>query len=265
MEASATTFSTLLYDVDADGVATVTINRPDQLNALSRRVLGELAAAFRQARADEGVVGVVVTGAGERAFAAGADIAEFAEMDAVEGYRLALRGQALLASIEALPKPVVAAVNGFALGGGCELAMACHLRVASEAAQFGLPEVGLGLIPGYGGTQRLPRLVGRGVATEMILTGERMPAERALAVGLVNRVVPAAEVVEAAKVLVRTIASKAPIAVSMAMQALRAADLPLPQGLQQEAALFGQCCATEDFGEGVAAFLNRRKPEFTGR
>ncbi len=265
MEPAAPTFSTLLYDVDADGVATVTLNRPDQLNALSQRVLAELASAFRQARADDAVRGVVLTGAGEKAFAAGADISEFEAMESLEGHRFALRGQGVLTSIEGMAKPVVAAVNGFALGGGCELAMACHLRVASEAAQFGLPEVGLGLIPGYGGTQRLPRLVGRGVATEMILTGERISAERALQTGLVNRVVPAAELIEAAKGLVKTISNKGPVAVAMALQALRAADLPLPQGLSQEAALFGQCCATEDFGEGVTAFLSRRKPEFVGR
>jgi enoyl-CoA hydratase len=262
MEAPA--FSTLLYDVDAEGVATITLNREKQLNALNQRLLAELSAAFRQARADD-VVGVVVTGAGEKAFAAGADIAEFTELDALGGHRLSVRGQALMATIESLPKPVVAAVNGFALGGGCELALACHLRVASEHAQFGLPEVNLGLIPGYGGTQRLPRLVGRGIATEMVLTGDRVSAQRAYEVGLVNRVVPAAELLETARALVRTIAGKAPVAVAMALQALRAADLPLPQGLNQEAALFGQCCATEDFGEGVTAFLNRRKPEFTGR
>src|SRR5690606_12389284 len=151
-------FSALLYEVDADGVATVTINRPDQLNALSRRTVAELGQAFRQARADDAVRGVVLTGAGEKAFAAGADIAEFSEMDPIEGHRFALAGQAVFNQIEAMPKPVVAAVNGFALGGGCELAMACHLRVASEAAQFGQPEVNLGLIAGYGGTQRLPRL-----------------------------------------------------------------------------------------------------------
>src|SRR5690606_7685030 len=160
---------------------------------------------------------------------------------------------------------VVAAVNGFALGGGCELAMACHLRVASEKAQFGQPEVNLGLIPGYGGTQRLPRLVGRGVAAELLLTGDRISAQRAYEIGLVNRVATPEALLAVAKERVTTIAAKAPVAVAMALQALRAADLPLPQGLQQEAALFGQCCATEDFVEGVGAFLNRRTPEFAGR
>ncbi len=264
MEAGSS-FATLLYDVDDEGVATITLNREKQLNALNAQLLGDLAGAFRQARADEAVRGVVLTGAGEKAFAAGADIAEFAEMDALDGHRLSARGQGLFNTIEAMPKPVVAAVNGFALGGGCELAMACHLRVASETAQFGLPEVKLGLIPGYGGTQRLPRLVGRGIATEMILTADYVPAQRAYETGLVNRVVAPGELLETARALVRSIAQKSPVAVAMALQAIRAADLPLPQGLAQEAALFGQCCSTEDFGEGVAAFLSRRKPEFTGR
>ena len=258
-------FQTLLYDVDDEGVATVTLNRPDALNALSQRLVGELAAAFRAARADAAVRGIVLTGAGDKAFAAGADIAEFAGMEPLEAHRFATRGQAVFTQIETTAKPVVAAVNGFALGGGCELAMACHLRVASDTAQFGQPEVQLGLIAGYGGTQRLPRLVGRGIATEMLLTGERVSAQRAYETGLVNRVVPAGEVLAVARELVLKIASKAPVAVAMTLQALRAADLPLPQGLQQEAALFAQCAATEDFVEGVGAFLGRQTPEFQGR
>ena len=258
-------FQTLLYDVDDDGVAVVTLNRPDALNALSQRLIAELAAAFRAARTDAAVRGVVVTGAGEKAFAAGADIAEFAEMDSLTAHRFATRGQGVMTQIETMSKPVVAAVNGFALGGGCELAMACHLRVASESAQFGQPEVQLGLIAGYGGTQRLPRLVGRGIAAEMLLTGDRISAQRAYETGLVNRVVPADELIQTAREFVLKIASKAPVAVAMTLQALRAADLPLPQGLQQEAALFAQCVATEDFVEGVGAFLNRQTPEFQGR
>ncbi len=257
-------FTSLLYEVDDAGVAVITLNRPDQLNALNARLISELGRAFRQARNDEAVRGVVITGAGEKAFAAGADIAEFAEMDSLGGHRLSVRGQALLTSIESMPKPVIAAVNGFALGGGCELALACHLRVANQREQFGLPEVGLGLIPGYGGTQRLPRLVGRGIATELILTGERVPAQRAYEIGLVNRVVDADEV-GAAKALVETIAGKAPVAVAMALTALRASELPMANGLAQEAALFAQCCATDDFVEGVSAFLSRRTPEFQGR
>jgi enoyl-CoA hydratase len=258
-------FQTLLYDADADGVATITLNRPEALNALSQRTVAELGQAFRAARQDAAVKGVVLTGAGEKAFAAGADISEFDGMEPLEAHRFALRGQAVFSQIESMAKPVVAAVNGFALGGGCELAMACHLRVAAETAQFGQPEVGLGLIAGYGGTQRLPRLVGRGLATEILLTGDRVPAQRAYEIGLVNRVVPAAELLDTARALVLTIAAKAPVAVAMTLQALRAADLPLPQGLQQEAALFAQCVATDDFMEGVGAFLNREKPTFQGR
>jgi enoyl-CoA hydratase len=257
--------STLLYDVDADGVCTITLNRPDKLNAINGRVLSDLQRAFRRARTDDAVRGVILTGSGDRAFAAGADIGQFAGLDAINGHRFALRGQAVLSAIEAMAKPVVAAVNGFALGGGCELALACHLRVASETAQFGLPEVSLGLIPGYGGTQRLPRVVGRGIATEMILTGDRIPAQRAYEVGLVNRVTAADALLPTARELVLSIASKAPVAVAMALQAIRATDLPQPQGLQTEAALFGQVCATQDFEEGISAFLNKRKPEFEGR
>ena len=257
-------FQTLRTETDADGVLLITLDRPDALNALSQRLVAELGRAMRLARQDD-VRGVVITGAGEKAFAAGADISEFAGMEPLDAHRFAARGQAVFSSIESSPKPVVAAVNGFALGGGCELAMACHLRVASETAQFGQPEVKLGLIAGYGGTQRLPRLVGRGIATEILLTGDYVPAQRAYEIGLVNRVVAPADVVETARQLVLTIAAKAPVAVAMTLQALRAADLPLPQGLSQEAALFAQCAATEDFGEGVMAFLNRETPQFTGR
>ncbi|NNF57168.1 MAG: enoyl-CoA hydratase, partial [Rhodothermaceae bacterium] len=221
-------FDTLLYDVDADGVATITLNRPDALNALSIQVVSELSRAFRQARADAAVRGVILTGAGEKAFAAGADISEFAGMDALDGHRFALRGQGVFNQIEQMAKPVVAAVNGYALGGGCELAMACHLRVASDNAQFGQPEVNLGLIPGYGGTQRLPRLVGRGIATELMLTGDRVTAQRAYEIGLVNRVVASEALQTTAKEMIQTIASKAPVAVAMTLQAIRAADLPLP-------------------------------------
>ncbi len=257
-------FQTIQTDIDADGVLTLTLDRPDALNALSQRLVAELSKAMRMARQPD-VRGVVITGAGEKAFAAGADISEFAGMEPLDAHRFAARGQAVFTAIENTPKPVVAAVNGFALGGGCELAMACHLRVATEAAQFGQPEVQLGLIAGFGGTQRLPRLVGRGIAAEMLLTGDRISAQRAYEVGLVNRVVPAADLIETARQLVLTIASKAPVAVAMTLQALRAAELPMPQGLQQEAALFAQCAATEDFGEGVMAFLNRETPDFTGR
>ncbi len=257
-------FETLLYEID-DSIAVITINRPDKLNALNARVIQELSQAFHQARSDNAVKGVVLTGTGQKSFVAGADIQQFPDLDALEGHRFALRGQAVFNRIEELPKPVVAAVNGYALGGGCELALACHLRVASENASFGQPEVSLGIIPGFGGTQRLPRLVGRGIATELILTGERIGAQRAYEIGLVNRVVPLGKLLETAKELVATIAAKAPLAVGMALQALRASDLPQHEGLRYEAALFGQTCATADFQEGVAAFLERRKAAFKGK
>ena len=257
-------FQTLRTETDADGVLVVTLDRPDRLNAPSQRLVAELGKALRLARADD-VRGVVITGAGEKAFAAGADISEFAEMEPLQAHRFALRGQAVFNQIEGMGKPVVAAVNGFALGGGCELACACHLRVASETAQFGQPEVQLGLIAGFGGTQRLPRLVGRGVATEILLTAERISAQRAYEIGLVNKVVPASELLDAARSYVTTIASKAPVAVAMTLQAVRAADLPLAQGLAHEAALFAQCAATDDFMEGVGAFLSRETPAFQGR
>ncbi len=257
-------FDTLLYEVDADGTALITINRPDKLNALNTAVIADLDAAFGQAAADDAVRGVVLTGAGPKSFVAGADIRQFTDLEASSGRHFALRGQAVFNRIEAMEKPVVAAVNGFALGGGCELAMACHLRVAAENAAFGQPEVNLGLIPGYGGTQRLPRLVGRGRATELILTGDRIDARRAFEIGLVNRVVPAEALIETAKDLVRTIAAKAPRAVALSLEALRASDLDLARGLTYEATLFGQACATDDFTEGVAAFLERRPAAFKG-
>ncbi|MFQ5570469.1 MAG: enoyl-CoA hydratase/isomerase family protein [Rhodothermales bacterium] len=255
---------TLLYEIEGE-IAVITINRPDKLNALNTTVIAELDQCFRQARSDRAVKGVILTGAGEKSFVAGADIQQFPDLDALQGHRFALRGQAVFTRIEDMPKPVVAAVNGFALGGGCELAMACHLRIASDNASFGQPEVNLGILPGYGGTQRLPRLVGRGIATELILTGARISAQRAYEIGLVNHVVPLADLLETAREMVATIASKAPLAVSMALEALRASDLPQHEGLRHEAALFGQVCASEDFKEGVAAFLERRKATFKGQ
>lgn len=252
------------YDVD-DGIAVITLNRPDKLNALSREVLDELEDCFVAIGRDDAVKGVILTGAGEKAFAAGADIAQFKSMGAMEGHRFALRGQAVFNRIESLPKPVIAAVNGFALGGGSELALSCHLRTASETATFGQPEVNLGIIPGYGATQRLPRLVGLGRATELILTGDKISASRALEIGLVNRVFSGEQLLDGTKDLLRTILSKAPAAIGLALEALHSSDIPLHEGLRHEATLFGQCCATEDFVEGVGAFLERRKPEFKGR
>lgn len=258
-------FDTLTYAQEDGGIAVVTVNRPDKLNALSAGVMADLEACFRRLAGDEAVRAVVLTGAGDKAFVAGADISQFPSLTPLSAQRFARAGQAVFDRIEGLGKPVVAAVNGFALGGGCELALACHLRVAAEHAQFGQPEVNLGLIPGYGGTQRLARVVGRGLAAELILTGNRITAQRAYEIGLVNRVVPGDALQAAALELARTVAEKSPVAVRLALEALRAADLPLAEGQRHEATLFGQAAASEDFREGVAAFLERRAARFSGR
>ncbi len=258
-------FSTLQYEIDADGTAVITIDREDRLNALDADIINDLDECFRQARVDERVKGIILTGKGEKAFVAGADIRQFSDLDPLAAQRFAVRGQAVFNRIEEMPVPVIAAVNGFALGGGCELALACHIRVASDNARFGQPEVNLGIIPGYGGTQRLPRLVGKGVATELILTGAMITADRAYAIGLVNSVVEQEGLLDAAREMIKTISSKAPVAVAFCLEALRASDLPLRQGLRHEAALFGQACATADFKEGVSAFLEKRQADFTGK
>ncbi len=258
------TFKTLLYTCDENGISIVTINRPDKLNALNEQVMDDLSACFTQIAEDDTVRGVILTGAGEKSFVAGADIKQFTQLDAESGYRFALRGQAVFNQIEQLTKPVVAAVNGFALGGGCELAIACHLRIASQNAVFGQPEVNLGILPGYGGTQRLPRLIGRGRAMEMILTGAHIDAARAYDIGLANAVTPASELLERSHELMLDIVSKSPIAVALSIEALRMSDLGIDQGLEFEAVQFGQACGTHDFKEGVAAFLERRKPMFGG-
>ena len=258
-------YDTLLVEVDDQGIATVTINRPDKLNALNAQVIEDLDAFFALAQEDEAIRGVILTGAGSKSFVAGADIARFQELDGVSGKAFAERGQAVFNRIENLPKPVIAAVNGFALGGGSELALACHLRIASDTAVFGQPEVNLGILPGYGATQRLPRLVGLGIATELILTGSMIKADRAYEIGLVNRLVPADDLMASARDMMGTILSKAPLAVAGSLRALREADQPLSAGLQTEATLFGEACDTADFKEGVAAFLEKRKASFSGR
>jgi enoyl-CoA hydratase len=258
-------FDTLLFDVDTSGIALVTINRPEKLNALNLQVMNDLESAFEQALADDAVRGIIITGSGEKSFVAGADIRQFTELGAIDGHRFALRGQAVFNLIEESPKPVIAAVNGFALGGGCELALCCHLRIASENAVFGQPEVNLGIIPGYGGTQRLPRIVGRGIAIEMILTGEKVKAQRAYEIGLANRITASDALLDEARAMMHTILEKAPRAVAMSLDAIRASDLPLRQGLHYEASLFGQACSTDDFREGASAFLERRSPQFSGR
>jgi len=258
-------FQNILFEVK-DGIALVTINRPEVLNALNRQTLRELSEAIAQVEGSESIKGAIITGSGERSFAAGADIRELAELTPLEAHEFALNGQALLDRIESLSKPVVAAVNGYALGGGCEIAMACHMRIASENAEFGQPEINLGIIPGYGGTQRLPRLVGRGIATELILTGRRISAQEAYRIGLVNQVVPLADLIPSAEKLLQTIFSKGPIAVAYALQAIhRGLQMGLEQGLKMEADLFGLIFATEDVREGTRAFLEKRKPEFKGR
>jgi enoyl-CoA hydratase len=260
----APSFETLLLTVAEDGIATVTINRPEKLNALNSQVMDDLDTCFEALESDPNVHGVVLTGSGPKSFVAGADIGRFSELDAESGHAFSLRGQSVFNRIENLGKPVIAAVNGYALGGGCELAMACHLRVASENARFGQPEVNLGILPGYGGTQRLPRLVGRGRAIEMILTGDPITAQRAYEIGLVNRIATADELLSTARELLAGILAKAPLAVRMSLDAVRMSDLALDQGQEYEAVLFGQACATEDFKEGVAAFLERRTARFTG-
>jgi enoyl-CoA hydratase len=256
-------YELLLLDV-ADRVATVTINRPDKLNALNAGVMREIGAMFDELSSRADVGAVVITGAG-RAFVAGADISAIAtaESDALEHFAQA--GQAVFRRIEQSPKPVVAAVNGFALGGGCELALACHVRVASTAAKFGLPEVRLGLIPGYGGTQRLPRLVGRGRALQLILTGEPVDAAEAVRIGLANSVAEPSALLEAARSLARTMLRNAPIALARAIAAVDAGlDTSLDDGFRLEARLFGTLGATADMREGTRAFLEKRAPEFRG-
>jgi len=251
---------------DHGRVRWLTVNRPEKLNALNRDVLVALEGAVSTALADQAVGALVLTGAGEKAFVAGADIAEFQQLNPAEAQALAERGQRLFGTIERATKPVIAAVNGFALGGGMELAMACHLRVAAEHAKFGQPEVKLGLIPGYGGTQRLPRLVGKGRALELLLTGKMIDAATAHAWGLVNLVVPGAELKAAAQKLAEEILAVAPTAVARCLAAVQGGeDVPLPVGLALEAALFGLCAATADFREGVAAFLEKRPPHFPGK
>jgi enoyl-CoA hydratase len=253
--------------VEVDGnLATVTIDRPDKLNALNAGIIAELGAAVSRLAADDSIRGVLLTGAGPKAFVAGADIAELARMGPISGVRVSRDGQEVFRAIERMPKPVVAAVNGFALGGGCELALACHLRVASTKAQFGLPEVKLGIIPGYGGTVRLARLVGRGRALEMILTGDMIDAQEAYRIGLVNRVVEPGALLEASRALLGRIAGNGPIAVRLAIEAVdRAAATTTEDALVLESNSFGLLAATSDRREGMEAFLEKRRPNFAGR
>ncbi len=258
-------YENILVDV-REPVAVVTLNRPKVLNALNAATLKELGAAVEELVSNPAVRAILLTGAGEKAFAAGADIQELAQAGAIDGHALALRGQGLFDRIESCGKPVVACVNGFALGGGCELALACTFRIASETARFGQPEVKLGIIPGYGGSQRLPRVVGKGAALKMILTGEMIPAQEALRIGLVEEVVAPGELLTRGEQIARVIAAQAPLAIGKCLEAVHEGyDLPLRQALDLEAALFGLCCATEDKAEGTKAFLEKREAEWKGR
>ncbi len=250
----------------AEGIATVWIDRPEKLNALNPDVIAELGAAFDSLRDDAEVRAVIVTGAGDKAFVAGADIGVLAEMDSLTGIEVSRQGQGVFRSIELFPKPVVAAVGGYALGGGCELALACHMRVASEKARFGLPEVGLGIIPGYGGTIRLTRLVGLGRAVEITLSGEMIKADRALEMGLVNRVVAPEALLDETRAFLRPMTTKGPVAVRLALESVYGAlDASTEDALKHESALFGVLASTKDMKEGMTAFLEKREPSFEGR
>lgn len=256
--------TTLLFEL-RDGIARVTIDRPDKLNALNATVISELGDAVTRIETDPAVRGVILTGAGPKAFVAGADITELAEQSPIEGKNRSLLGQSVFRRLERCGKPVIAAVNGFALGGGCELAMACHIRIAAEHARFGQPEVKLGIGPGYGGTARLPRLVGRGRALELLLTGTMIDAAEAHRIGLVNRVVPADKLMSETEALLRSILENGPLAIHACLEAVDAGlETGLDQALLLEANYFGLLTATEDMREGTKAFLDKRKPVFRG-
>ena len=259
------TLENLILDIDGD-VAVVTFNRPKVLNALNALTLEELRRTMLALKDNDSVRAVILTGAGEKAFIAGADINELSIQTPVGGRQHAIAGQQIFDSIENLGKPVIAAINGFALGGGCELAMACTIRIASETAKLGQPEVNLGIIPGYAGTQRLARLVGRGRALELLLSGEHISAQEAHRIGLVNRVVPAAELMAEARKLAATLASKPPVAVRYIIDAVnQGLEMPLAEAQVFEATLFGLVSTTEDMREGTRAFLEKRKAEFKGK
>lgn len=247
-------------------IAYVTLNRPRVLNALNGKTWEDLRTAFEEARNDSEVRGVILTGTGDKAFIAGADIGELARLSAVEGEESSSNGQAVLNVVENLGKPVIAAINGFALGGGCETAMACTIRIASETAKFGQPEVKLGVLPGAGGTQRLPRLVGKGLAMQLILTGEIITAQEAWRIGLVNEVVPAANLISRAEAILKQILANAPVAIRHSLEAVnKGLETNLNEGLALEASFFGLCAGTEDKKEGTSAFLEKRTPQFRGR
>ncbi|MGF6470027.1 enoyl-CoA hydratase-related protein [Paraburkholderia youngii] len=264
-QAKIVTLANVLYE-KRNGIAYVTVNRPKVLNTLSTQTWKDLRTAFEDAREDTVVRGVILTGAGDKAFIAGADISELAHASAIEAEQSSRFGQAVLDLIENLGKPVIAAINGFALGGGCETAMACTLRIAVEHAKLGQPEVKLGLLPGGGGTQRLPRLVGKGRALQLILSAELISAQEAWRIGLVNEVVPAADLIGRAEAILKMIASNAPVAVRLSLEAVnKGLDANQSEGLALEASYFGLCAGTDDKKEGTSAFLEKRAPQFVGR
>jgi enoyl-CoA hydratase len=258
-------YENILYEVN-DGIARITLNRPKVLNALNRQTIEELRSVLIEAREDEAVRVLILTGAGEKAFVAGADIGELAQQTPVQGKEFSLFGQGVFHLLETMGKPSICAINGFALGGGCELALACSMRIASKTARLGQPEVKLGILPGYGGSQRLARLCGKGVAHELCLTGEMISAEEALRIGLVNHVFEATELLPAAEAMAKKIIANAPLAVKYAMEAIeRGFEMPQEEGLFLEATLFGLACATEDMREGTRAFLEKRPAKFVGK
>ena len=258
-------FENLVLEI-SDRIATVTVNRPEALNALNWASMEELQAVFLAMATDPDVGGIIITGSGEKAFVAGADIKELASRTPVAAKEFALASQKILGYIEEFPKPVIAAVNGFCLGGGCELAMACHLRIAADTSKFGQPEVNLGIIPGNGGTQRLPRLVGKGRALQLLLSGAFIDAQEAYRIGLVNQVVPLTDLIGAARRFMRTLLQKSPLAMQLCLQAVHhGLAIPLEQGVQLEANLFGLCFASEDAREGIQAFIEKRTAEFKGK
>jgi enoyl-CoA hydratase len=258
-------YENLLYE-KRDGIAFITFNRPKVLNALNRQTVEELQKVLLDARDDSSVRVLILTGAGEKAFVAGADINELAQQTPVNGKEFSLYGQSVFHLLETMGKPSICAINGFALGGGCELAMSCSIRLAGKSAKLGQPEVKLGIIPGYGGSQRMARLCGKGVAHELCLTGEMITAEEAQRIGLVNHVHEAAELLPAAEVMAKKIIEKAPLAVKYCMEAIeRGVEMPQEEGLFLEATLFGLCCATEDMREGTKAFLEKRATKFQGK
>ncbi|HEY2459910.1 MAG TPA: enoyl-CoA hydratase-related protein [Candidatus Acidoferrum sp.] len=258
-------YENILYE-KKDGVARITFNRPKVLNALNRKTVEELREVLVDAREDAAVRVLILTGAGEKSFVAGADISELAQRTPVDGKDFSLFGQGVFHLLETLGKPSICAINGFALGGGCEIALSCTIRIASKTAKLGQPEVKLGIIPGYGGTQRLARLCGKGVAQELCLTGEMITADEALRIGLVNHVYEAAELLPAAEAMAKKIIANAPVAVRYTMEAIeRGTEMPQEEGLFLEATLFGLACATEDMREGTKAFLEKRAANFTGK